>query len=74
MCVLAQQKCAAVHGRAHKWCCLIDMLSMQPCIESGTLSLRQKASGTVKVFSRFVDSSAVFRGCSSQQSPEKCAQ
>ena len=40
MCVLAQQKCAGVHGRAPKVCCLIFMLFIQPCIESGTLSLR----------------------------------
>jgi hypothetical protein len=49
---LARQKCARVHGRAPKVCCLIFMLFMQPCIESGTLSLRNRASGTVKVFSR----------------------
>ena len=51
MCVLAPQKCAGVHGGAQKLCCLIAMLFMQPCIESGTLSLRQRASRTVKVFS-----------------------
>ena len=31
MCVLAPKKCAGVHGRAQKLCCLIAMLSMQPC-------------------------------------------
>jgi hypothetical protein len=31
-------------------CCLIVMLSMQPRIESGTLSLRKRASATVKSF------------------------
>jgi hypothetical protein len=36
MCVLAQQKCERVHGRAQKVCCLIFMLSMQPCILSVT--------------------------------------
>jgi hypothetical protein len=42
--------------------CWIVMLSMYPYIESGTLFLlRKRASGTVKVFPRFVDSSAVFR-------------
>ncbi len=51
MCVLAPQKCAGPHGRAQKLCCFMAMLSMQPCIESGTLSLRKRASGTVKVFS-----------------------
>ncbi len=50
MCVIAPQKCAGVHGRAQKLCCLIVMLSMQPRIESGTLSLRKRASGTVKSF------------------------
>ena len=51
MCVLAPQKCAGWHGRAQKLCCLIAMLSMQPCIESGRLSLWKRASCTVKVFS-----------------------
>jgi hypothetical protein len=51
MCVLVSQKCAGVHGRAQKLCSFMTMLSMQPCIESGTLSLRKRASRTVKVFS-----------------------
>ena len=74
MCVLTHQKCGGGHGRAQKLYCLISMLSMQPCIESGTLSLRKRASRTVKVFSGFMHSSAVFRGCSGQQSRDKCAQ
>jgi len=64
-------KMCGVHGRAQKVCCLIDTLSMQPCIESGTLSLRKRASRTVKVFSGFMHSSAVFRGCSPQQIPRQ---
>jgi hypothetical protein len=51
MCVLVPQKSAGVYGRAQKLCCLIAMLSMQPRIESGRLSLRKRASATVKVFS-----------------------
>ncbi len=71
MCVLAQQNGAAVH--AQKVYCLTAMLSMQPCIESGTLSLRKRASRTVKVFSGFMHSSAVFRGCSPQQAAKNVA-
>jgi hypothetical protein len=44
LCVLAPQKCAGWHGRAQKLCSLITMLSMQPCIESGTLSQRKRTS------------------------------
>ena len=51
MCVLAPQKCVAVHGHAQKVCCLIAMLYMQPCIESGTLSLGRGLRGPSKVFS-----------------------
>ena len=51
MCVLAPQKCEGRHGRAQKLCCLISMLSMQPHIESGRLSLRKRTSGNVKLFS-----------------------
>jgi hypothetical protein len=49
--VFAPQKCVAVYGRAQKGCSLIVMLSMQLCIETTRLSLRKRASGTVKVFS-----------------------
>ncbi len=73
-CDLAPQKCVAVYGRAQKVFSLIVMLSMQPCIETGRLCLRKRASGTVKVLSWVMASSAVFRGCSSQQTPEKYAQ
>jgi hypothetical protein len=51
MYVVATQKCAGWHGRAQKLCYLITMLSIQPCIESDTLSLRKRVSATVKVFS-----------------------
>ncbi len=51
--VLVPQKCPGVHGRVQKLCRLIFKLSMQPCIDSGTLSLGKRASWTVKVFSRF---------------------
>ena len=53
MCVLAPQKCAAVHGCVRKRYCLIAMLFMQPCIESGTLSLPNRALRTVKDFRVF---------------------
>jgi hypothetical protein len=39
-----------MHGRAQKGCCLIAMHFIQPCILSGTLSLRKRASRTVKSF------------------------
>jgi len=50
MCVFAPQKCAAVHGRAQRGCCLIAMLFMHPCMKSGTFSLRNRASGPPKFF------------------------
>ena len=74
MCVLVPPKSAGVYGRAQKLCCLIAMLSMQPRIESGRLSLRKRASGKVKAFSRFLASSVVLGGCSGQQSRHKGAQ
>ncbi len=40
----------AMNGRYRKGCCLIAMLCMHPCIQNGTLSLWNRASGTVKVF------------------------
>ena len=43
-------KMRAMHGRSQKTCCLIAILCIHPCIESGTLSLRSRASWTVKVF------------------------
>ncbi len=67
MCVIAPQKCAGVHGRTQKLCCFMTMLSMEPYIENGTLSLRKRASGTVKVFSWFLYSSAGFRDWSGQE-------
>ena len=73
MCALARRKCGAMHGRSQKGCCLIAMLCIHPCIQNGTLSLRNRASGTVKGFSCFMASSEVFRGYSSLQNPEKCA-
>ncbi len=73
MCALATRKCRAMHGRSQKGCCLIAMLCIHPCIQNGTLSLRNRASGTVKGFSCFMASSEVFQGCSSLQNPEKCA-
>jgi hypothetical protein len=51
MCALAQRKCRAMHGRSQKGCWLIAMLCIHPCIPNGTLSLRNRALGTVKVFS-----------------------
>jgi hypothetical protein len=50
-CALAPQKCAAVYGRAQKAFSFIVMISMQPCIETDRLSMRKRASGTVKVLS-----------------------
>jgi hypothetical protein len=73
MCSLATRKCRTIHGRSQKGCSLIVMLCIHPCIQNGTLSLRNRASGTVKGFSCFMASSEVFRGCSSLQNPEKCA-
>ncbi len=40
MCALAQQKCGTGRGRVRKTYWLISMLSIHPCIENGTLSLR----------------------------------
>ena len=54
MCVLAPQKCAAVHGRAQKGCCLFAMISMQPCIESAHSLCRTGLCGPSKVFRVFV--------------------
>ncbi len=62
MCVLAPQKCAGCHGHAQKLCWLIPMLSMKPCIESGTLSLRKRASATAKVFFVIFGVKCGFRG------------
>ena len=51
-CALAPQKCGAKHGRSQKGCCcLFAMVYIHPCIQSGTFSLRNRASGTAKVFS-----------------------
>ena len=71
MCALAPRKWRAKHGRSQKWCCLIAMLFIHQCIQNDTLSLWNRALGTVKVFSCFMASSEVFRGCSPVQSPEK---
>jgi hypothetical protein len=69
----SSQKCAAVQGRAEKGCCLITMIYIQPCIEKRyTLSAEQGFADRQRFFV-FLSSRAVFQGCSSQQSPEKCA-
>ena len=54
MCVLAPQKCAAVHGRAQKGCCLSAMIYMQPCIESTHSLCRTGLCGPSKIFRVFV--------------------
>jgi hypothetical protein len=52
---------------------LDGMFLIHPCIPNGTLSLRNRASGTVNVFLCFRASREVFRVCSPGQSPEKGA-
>ena len=66
-------KCGAKQWLSQKGCCLITILQscMHPCIQRDTFSLRNRASGTTIVFLWVMTPSAVFRGCSSQQSPEK---
>jgi hypothetical protein len=73
MCALEPQNAGFINGRSQKGCCLICALCIHPCIQSGTLSLRNRSSGTVKGFSCLMVSSEVFRGWSSLQSSEKCA-
>jgi hypothetical protein len=73
MFALPPRKCRATHGRSQKGCSFIHMIWIHPCIQNGTLSLWNRAFGTVKVFSCFMASSEVFWGYSSVQSPEKGA-
>jgi hypothetical protein len=48
MCALSPQKCGTVCGRDRQGSCLMPMLAVHPCIHSGTLSLPNRASRTVK--------------------------